>query len=289
VTVAEESVRQYPNSPIGYIDLAYARLNNNELDDALGAAEKAIDIAPLDAESFRVKAIILSEKKRDTDAEKAFELSLSLDPDNVETLRDYYTHFRHAGNYTKMEEIAFRTIEKSASSSAEDYWFLADFYRSKKEYTRSFNYLHKAYILRPGEYDLFPMMADVLIARKHIWRALFFIKKHVDRVGWNISADQLAGYPELQKKRFREALEFLRFYGGTPADFQRYLFKRSAKGLLKFSFAAIVLTIALPVYLLLGTEGLLGLVSVSLFSVGVSVVIGWLRRNARYQQEANQT
>jgi tetratricopeptide (TPR) repeat protein len=287
VTVAEESVRQYPNSPIGYIDLAYARLNDDELDGALQAAEKAIDIAPLDAESFRVKAIILSEKKCDTDAEKAFEASLSLDPDNIETLRDYYTHFRHVGNYPKMEEIAFRTIEKSASSCAEDYWFLADFYRGKKEYTRAFHYLHKSYILRPGEYDLFPMMADVLIARNHVWRALFFIKKYVDRVGWNSAADQLAGYPELQRKRFREALEFLRFYGGAPADFQRYLFKQSAKGLLKLSFVAILLTLAFPVYLLLGKEGLLGLVSVSLFSVGVSVVISWLRRNARYQQEGN--
>jgi tetratricopeptide (TPR) repeat protein len=285
VTVAEESVRQYPNSPIGYIDLAYAHLNNDEPDKALMAAEKAIDIAPLDAESFRVKAIVLSEKKCDADAEKAFESSLALDPDNVETLRDYYTHFRHVGNFIKMEKIAFRTIKKGASSCAEDYWFLADFYRSKKEYSRAFHYLHKAYVLRPGEHDLLPMMADVCIARKHVGRALLFIKQYVDRAGWDITADQLAGYHELQGKRIREALNFLRFCGGTLADFQRYLFNRSATGLLKFSLTAILFTMAFPVYLLLGKEGLLGLASVSLFSVGVSVVVSWLRKNARYQQE----
>jgi tetratricopeptide (TPR) repeat protein len=285
--VAEESVRQYPNSPIGYIDLAYARLNNNELDEALTAAEKAIDIAPLDAETFRVKAIILSEKKRDPEAEKSFERSLSLDPDNIETLRDYYTHFRHVGNFAKMEEIVFRTIKKGGSACAEDYWFLADYYRSKKEYSRAFHFLHQAFDLRPGEQDLLSMMADVLIARKHIKRALRFIKQYVDRAGWDITADQLAGYRELQKKLFIEALDFLRYCGGTPADFQRYQFKRSAIRFIKFSLAAILLAVAPPVYLMLGKEGLLGLVSVSLFSMGISVIINRFRRNARYMEEMN--
>jgi tetratricopeptide (TPR) repeat protein len=284
IGIAEESIRQYPNSPIGYIDLAYARLNNGQLDEGLGAAEKAIDIAPLDAETFRVKAILLSEKKMDADAEKTFESSLALDPDNIETLRDYYNHLHATGHFKKMEECALRAIEKGGSACIEDFWFLADFHRSQKEYAKSFHYLHRAYVQRPGEHDLIPMMADVLISRKHIGLALRFIKRYVDRAGWDVTAEQFAGYPELHKKLIGEGLNFLRFIGGSTHDFQRFLFKTTARALLRSSLVIVLCLAAFPVYLVLGKEGLWGLISVSILSLGISIVIRWFRRRIHFQQ-----
>jgi tetratricopeptide (TPR) repeat protein len=283
VTIARESIRQYPNSPIGYIDLAYALLNNDELDLALEAAEKAINISPLDAESFRVQAIILSEKGMDREAEKSFESSLSLDAENLETLRDYYNHYRTVGNFVKMEEIALRAVATNDPSCAEDYWFLADYFNEKKEYTRAFHYLHKAYILRPGENDLIPMMADVLVAKNHTLLALPLIEAYVEKEGWTPAIEQLSHYPAMRKKKVREGLDFLRFYGGSETDYHRHQFNTYTKRSISIALAVILCAISLPVYILLGKEGVIGLVSFSLFFTGTTFIIQWFRKRIRFQ------
>ncbi len=242
IETAKESIRFYPNSPIGHIDLAYTHLNNNDLDLALAAAGKALDIAPLDAESFRVKAIILSDQGKNEEAERCFETAASLDKDNIEILRDYYNHLRRCGDDTKMEEIIFKAISRNDPSCVEDYWFLTDYYKEKKEYLKALHYLHKAYKIRPGEHDLLSVLADICIATGHPRFALRFISHYVARAGWNDFMSQMAEYPELQEKSIQEGLRFFRFYGGRSTDFRRYLFLKKFR-----KFSLISLNIFMPV------------------------------------------
>ncbi|MBN1131310.1 MAG: tetratricopeptide repeat protein [Chitinispirillaceae bacterium] len=288
VTVAKESIRLFPNSPIGYIDLAYALLNNDDLDPGLEAAEKAINISPLDAESFRVKAIILSEKGMDREAEEAFESALSLDDDNLETLRDYYNHFRLTGDYVKMERIALRAVAGNDPSCVEDFWFLADYFREKKAFGRAFHFLHRAYVLRPGENDLIPMMVDVLVAKKHVRLAQPLLQSYVERAGWTPAMDQLAEYPVFRKKRWREGLDFLRFLGGSESEYRRHLFNHQAKRSISFSLMTLLAVTTIPVYVLLGKEGLIGLLSFAFFFTGVSFIVTWFRKRVRYQTATAQ-
>ncbi|MBN2036867.1 MAG: tetratricopeptide repeat protein [Chitinispirillaceae bacterium] len=282
LAIAEDTIRKYPNSPIGYVDLAYACLNSDDLDRALTSVGKALDIAPLDAESFRVQAIILSEKGDNEAAEKAFESALSLDSDNIETLRDVYHHYWQTGNFKKMEEFAFKAIAKEDPSRVEDFWFLADYYRKKKKYLKAFSFLHKAFVFRPGEHDLIPMMVDILIAKKHVRLSLKFLKQYIDLAGWNEAMEQISSYPEFRKKNLREGLDFLHYSGENAIDFHRSLFSRYINKSLTFSLVVLIPFIAVPVYLLLGNEGLIGLTAFTLVFAGFALLVYWFRKKNRF-------
>jgi tetratricopeptide (TPR) repeat protein len=276
--MAEESIKLYPNSPIGYVDLAYVYLNSGDLDKALPAAERALDIAPLDAEAFRVKAIVFSEKEKNGEAENAFEAALSLDRDNPEILRDYYHHFRQTGNYKKMEELVFKVIEMEAPSCAEDYWFLADFYKEKKDNLKSLHYLIKAYKIRPGEYDLLPMIVDILLESKHVRLSLRFLQQYVERMGWNDTMSQIAGHPQLQSPSIQESLRFLRFTGEKPSDFNRYLFMKYIKEFSAAAAGAVLVAATFPVYLLFGKMGLASMASLIIAITVTIAIINVVRR-----------
>lgn len=270
---AEKSIRLYPNSPMGHIDLAYLHLNVGAFDKALAAADKALDIAPLDAESLRVKAVILSEKGDGTGAETAFEKALSLDPDNNEILRDYYHHFRRSGDYGKMEETAARVIARDDPSCAEDYWFLADYCRERGQFLRAFQYLRKVYRIRPGEQDFLSMAADILIARGHIGFSLRFLKRYVELAGWNDVMNRIATYPQLRKGRAREALQFFRFCSSTAVEYRRYLFAEYFRRAAVVSACAILLAAVFPLSVLFGTAGLLFPAAAALAITGLTAII----------------
>ena len=87
---ANEIIRIYPNSPVGYVDLSYVYLNTNNIEKAIITASKALDVSPIDAEALRVKGIAYSEQKSYLLAEQSFKEALSLAPDNPEIMRDYY-------------------------------------------------------------------------------------------------------------------------------------------------------------------------------------------------------
>lgn len=254
IETAEELIRLYPNSPLGHIDLAYARLNNNELDKALTAAGNALDIAPLDAESFRVKAIILSDQGKNEEAEKCFETAASLDKDNIEILRDYYNHLRRRGDDAKMEEIVFKVISRNDPSCVEDYWFLTDYYKGRKEYLKALHYLRKAYKMRPGEHDLLSVVADICVTTGHPRFAIKFISHYVARAGWNDFMSQIAEYPELQGKNIQESLRFFRFYGGKSSDFRRYLFAKKIRKFSLFSLNILMPVAGFTLFLWIGSQ-----------------------------------
>jgi tetratricopeptide (TPR) repeat protein len=253
---ADESIRLYPNSPIGHVDLAYLHLNAGNLGKALASAEKALDIAPLDVESRRVKAIILSEQDDRAGAEAAFENAISLDPDNKETLRDYYHHLRRIGAHDKMEKIVARVIAPYDPSCVEEYWFLADYYKEKKEFLKAFEYLRKAYAIRPGEHEFLSLAADILLARGHAHFALRFLKRYVDIAGWNDVMDRFAVHPQLRKGPRQEALRYMRFCGSNMADFHRHVFGVYFRKTLAVAAGATLLAAAFPLTVVFGVKGL---------------------------------
>jgi tetratricopeptide (TPR) repeat protein len=287
IATAEESIKHYPNSPIGYIDLAYIHLNAGELEKALSAAEKASDISPLDGEACRVKAIIFSEKKMNAEAEKAFEAALALDPDNPEIQRDYYHHFRETGDFEKMESIVFSVIEKEKPSCMEEYWFLADYYREQQQNLKALHYINKAYKSRPAEYDLLPLIIDILIENGHTKFSLAFLRRYVKNTGWNDVMNEFESYPELGNKRIREGLRFLRYSGCHPVDFYRFVFKKYLVEFTALSLLLILLCASFPIYLIAGTRGLTIMLGGSIAMILITVLIRFfrMRQKALYRLE----
>ena len=275
---AGESINFYPNSPIGHIDLAYVYLNTGELDKAMAAAEKALAISPLDAEAHRIKAIILSDQGKNAEAEKEFKNALSLDNDNSEILRDYYNHFRMTGDYKRMEEIVSKVIVLNDPSCVEDYWFLADYYRGKKEYLKAFHYVRKAFRIRPGEFDFLSLVADILIARGHTLFSLRFLKRYTEFAGWNETMDRIASYPALRNCQLQESLRFLRFCGSRPLDYYRHIFPRYFKQMIYLAVCGVLMATAFPVSMIFGTIGLAVIVTITLSAVGVGCLINFLKK-----------
>ena len=275
---AEESVRLYPNSPIGPVDLAYLHLNAGAFDKALAAADKALDIAPLDAESRRVKALLLSELGDHAGAETAFEKALSLDPDNSDILRDYYHHLRRTGEYQKMEKVIAQVIARDDPSCVEDYWFLADYWREKGEFLKAFENLRKAYRIRPGEHEFCAMAADILIARGHAVLALRFLKRYVAHAGWNDIMDQIAAYPGLRNRKLQEDLRFLRFCSSGPSDYHRFVFAGRIRHAIAAGLCAVLSAAAFPLFVLFGTAGLLSLAAAVMTGAVIVHLVDLIRK-----------
>jgi tetratricopeptide (TPR) repeat protein len=242
---------------VGYVDLAYVYLNAERHDDALDAVNKALDAAPLDSEALRVKAIALSEKEDDAEAEQTFETALTLDPQNHEITRDYYHHLRDTGKTDRMLALVYRVIEQEKPYCVEDYWFLADYYREGGENVKAFHYLRKAYKVMPGETELIPPMVDILIDMGHLSLAVQFLNRYVQSRGWNDVMDGFAKHKMFRGKWEQEGLRFLRYRNLSPHVFREFVFNLHFK---RFLLASIILCI--PVLLALSwvffsTRGLL--------------------------------
>jgi tetratricopeptide (TPR) repeat protein len=269
VELAEETIRLYPNSPVGYVDCAYVHLNAGHYDEALAFAGKALDVSPIDAEALRVKGIANSEKQRDTEAEEAFEAALKLEPQNPEIMRDYYHHLSSIGNFNKMEKMVNRVIKLEYPYCLEDFWFLADYYRDSGENLKAFHFLHKAYTNMPGEKELIPPMLSILLDAGHVLYSVPFMMRYIDRSGWNDTINQFTRHNRLKGKWSQEGLRFLRFYGQKSPDFRKFIFLVYLEKFLLGSLAALLLPVAVLCYLL---KGYWGAVGVLLAGVGVYCV-----------------
>lgn len=269
---AAKTIEYYPNSPIGYVDMAYVKLSQNNAQEALSYAEKARAISPLEAETLRAQAIALSELKRDSEAEQAFEQALMLDGNNNEIKRDYYHHLRSIEKFERMKEVIEEVIASEYPYCVEDYWFLADFHQSQDNMVESFRYLHKAYKCMPGEHELFPPMISILLDKNHLSFSAGFLLRYASRAGWNETMDSFVTHSRLRSAAAQESLRFLRFYAEKNSDFHTYVFFYYLR---KMVFVA--LTVSLPIidgvlFFLLGWRGLVvgGALTV------VSALLYWL-------------
>jgi tetratricopeptide (TPR) repeat protein len=262
---AMEIISIYPNSPAGYVDLAYVYINTNKHQKAIETADKALDVAPLDAEALRVKGIAYSETGKNPEAEQMFKKAMSLAPDNPEILRDYYTHLRNAGNHRKMEKMVLRVIRQEYPYCIEDYWFLADYYREKEQNLKAFHYLTKAYRIMPGEKDLIPPMVEILLDMGHIYYAIPIMKQYIETKGWDDIMTELADHRKLQNKWSKEGIRFLRFYGEKVVDFRKFIF---AVYIRKFVILSFYLTSAMLLSLSYIFTGYKGLILIFIFLGG---------------------
>jgi tetratricopeptide (TPR) repeat protein len=256
-SLSRRTISKYPNSPVGYVDLAYVFLNSDRHDEAIKSVDKAIDVSPLDSEALRVKAVILSEKNEDEAAENIFQKALAMDPENPEIARDYYQHLRVAGKTDKMLELVNRVIEQEKPYCVEDYWFLADYYRETGKNTRAFHYLRKAYQSMPGETGLIPPMVDILIDMGHLSMAIPLLSRYSKDMGWNEVMDEFSRRRILRKKPEQEGMRFLRFKSQNPRVFREYAFACYLKKILLYSFAVCAPFISGLSYLLFGYKGLI--------------------------------
>jgi len=235
--IAQSIIEHYPNSTIGYIDLAYLYLNAKRYDQAVIYADKALDISPIDAEAYRIKAVAHSEQGQNTQARKVFEHALSLDPKNPELMRDYYSFMHAIGNIAIMLSTVEKVIQQQYPDCVEDFWYLATYYKQRGESSRAFHYLHKAYKCMPGDKELLPPMIEILLERGHKNLSIPFLVKYVKSHGWNDTMSYFSKDKRLQDKWMQEGMRFLLFSGNEVTEFRRLIF---AHQLSIFIFWAII-------------------------------------------------
>ncbi len=247
--LARDTITLYPNSPVGYVDLAYVHLNNGKPDLAIRVANQALDVSPIDAEALRVKGIAYSERGDNEKARSAFDEALRLEPENPEIMRDYYHHLRESEQYDVMKELVHRVIKQEQPYCMEDYWFLADFYQEQGKNLKAFHYLHLAYKCMPGEKELIPPMADIMLDRGHDAFVTPFLKRYVETKGWNDVMNELSRHRRFRGRHAQEGLRLLRFFGERPGEYRRFIFRVYAQKSLFVAgiaaFTALVLLAAL--------------------------------------------
>lgn len=265
--VARQIIETYPNSTVGYVELAYVFLHMEEIQKAITTADKALDVSPIDPEALRVKGIAYSELKDHSSAEEYFKEALSLAPDNPEIMRDYYHHLRSAEKDSEMLAMVLKVIELEHPYCTEDYWFLADYYKEKKQNVKAFHYLIKAYRSMPGEQELIPKMAEILFDSGHLYYATPILKYYIESKGWDETMKAFMKHKRLQGKWSQEGLRFLQFYGQKSIEFRKYIFSTYTKKFLKISFYLIFAFFIMAGFFFLSVKGLLITVVVFLISL----------------------
>ncbi|MBN1761270.1 MAG: tetratricopeptide repeat protein [Chitinispirillaceae bacterium] len=260
-SLAKESIRLYPNSPIGYVDLSYVHLNNNNPAEAVACADRAHDISPFDAEAFRIKGIAWTEMSEWEKGKAAFETAIGIEPDNSEILRDYYHHLRSSGDFAGMEKVVHQVIKLEYPFCVEDYWFLTDYYRESGDILKAFHYLNKAYKSMPSETELIPPMVDILLEQGHTSYAIPFLFRYVYSTGWNDTLNEFARHRRFKEKWAQEGFRFLRFQGQRPKEFRQYLFRHYMRRFLIVLITVLAVVSLFPGMLLFGTKALIATVS----------------------------
>ena len=275
--LAKRSIEYYPNSPLGYIDLAYVNLNMGNPNDAAENAEKAISVAPLDAEGYRVKAIAYSDRSDWREAEALFEKAHALDPENADILRDYYQHLRTAGKYKRMIDTIDKVIKLEHPYCSEDYWYLADYYREKKQNTKAFRYLRLAYENMPTEKELLPPMMEILLEQGHTKYTLPVFADYVRKSGWNDAVNKFSKSWQFRDRATQEGMRFLRFTGQRPMEFRKYIFNYYLYRYGLMYYTIIMIALLFPASVLLGWVGVWIVASVYSTSIAVLKVVNSLR------------
>ncbi len=254
---AKDIIRVYPNSPVGYVDLAYVYLNNNKIRQAIETADKALDVSPIDAEAMRVKGIAYSELKQYDQADRIFKNALAIAPENPEIMRDFYHHLRNAGKDKEMEELVQKVIKQEYPYCMEDFWFCADYYREKNDNLKAFHFLNKAYRCMPGEKEIIPPMAEILLDMGHASFAVPILKGYIETKGWNDIMHGLTKHKKLQGKWSQEGLRFLQFYGQKPVEFRKFIFGVYIRKFAAISLVAVMLTLLVLSYVYFDITGLI--------------------------------
>lgn len=255
-TAAREIIRIYPNSPVGYVDLSYVYLNNNNTEKAIETADKALDASPIDAEALRVKGIAYAEQNDYPQAERAFREASFLAPDNPEIMRDYYHYLRNAEKYHEMENLVLRVIKQEYPYCMEDYWFLADYFRENGQKVKAFHYLNKAYRCMPGEKDIIPPMAEILFDMGHTSFAVPILKRYIETKGWDDIMRGFTRHKRMKGKWSQEGLRFLQFYGQKPVEFRNFIFGFYVRKFFLASFYLISAAIFILSYIYFNIKGL---------------------------------
>ncbi|MBD3243693.1 MAG: tetratricopeptide repeat protein [Chitinivibrionales bacterium] len=277
--IARRTTKLYPNSPVGYVDLAYVHLNAADFTSALEQVERALSVAPLEAEAYRVKGIVLSEQEHDQEAEEAFLSALSLDKDNPEIMRDYYHHLRKVGDFRKMEQVVRSVIQKEKPYCVEDYWFLADHYWEEGKSLKAFQCLNRAHKSMPGERELLPPLITIMLDRGHISYAMPYLLGYVDRAGWDDAMKSFARHRSLQSHYARESLRFLRFHAERALRYRNRAFMHYLRRWLAYMPWVLLPPVGYLLYVLRGTSGILA-------AVGGCIVLFGLARLWTFFAEA---
>jgi tetratricopeptide (TPR) repeat protein len=255
IALAQETIRLYPNSPVGYVDCSYTYLDSGDIAKSIEYANKALDVAPIDGEALHVKAIAYAEQKNNEEAKKAFEAALRSEPHNPEIMRDYYQFLKTSGDFKHMELLINRVIKQEYPYCIDDYWFLADYHREKKENLKAFHYLHKAYAGMPGNKDIIPPMIDIMLESGHIALTGPLLFRYAEHSGWDSIMEEVSRHKKLRSRRAQEGLRFLRYYSQNKARFRNYLFVRYLQKYLIWASCLIFPPILCFLYLVTGITG----------------------------------
>jgi tetratricopeptide (TPR) repeat protein len=172
-----------------------------------------------------VKAIACSERGDSEAADELFEKAILLDRDNVDIMRDYYRHLRVTGRHDEMIDVINRVIKIDSPYCAEDYCFMADYYRDKKQNAKAFSYLRLAHDSVPSEKALLPPMIEILLEQGHTRYSLPIFATYVQKSGWTETINGFMARKQFRGSRMQEGMRFLRFTGQRPTEFRKYVFR----------------------------------------------------------------
>ncbi len=258
---ARKIVACYPNSPVGYVDLAYVLLNQDRADEALAEVDKALAVAPIEAEAYRVRGIVLSEKGRDSEATEAFESALSMEPENAEIMRDYYHHLRKTGETKAMEHMVRAVIRAERPYCVEDYWFLADHYWEQGKALRAFQCLNRAHKSLPSENELLPPLITIMLDRGHTSYAMPYLLGYAQRAGWDDTMREFVRHRRLRGPMARESMRFLRFYAERTERYREHAFRHYALKWVQYGAIALAAPSGFVLYGVSGPRGALAAVA----------------------------
>jgi hypothetical protein len=168
-----------------------------------------------------------------------------------------------------MIKVIEKVIKLEYPYCTEDYWFIADYYREKKQNVKAFRYLRLAYKSMPTEKELLPPMIEILLEQGHTKYSLPIFANYVQRSGWT---DAMSGFmmnKQFKDRHTQEGMRFLRFTGQRPMEFRTFIFKHY---FLRFGFMYYTILVAsflLPASILFGWRGIGWVAAAYAASLGV--------------------
>lgn len=135
VAAFQQATQSVPDDDIAWVNLAQASLNNNQLEEAKAAAEKALDISPHDAQASNLIGLYWINKGDAAKAKSQFELALKRESnnpsawyylaviarntgDNQTALNNLNKAIQLAPNFKPAYELAAQVYEATGNASA---------------------------------------------------------------------------------------------------------------------------------------------------------------------------
>ena len=108
----------------------------------------------------------------------------------------------------------------------------------------------------PGEKDIIPPMAEILLDMGHTSFAVPILKRYIETRGWDRIMRGFTRHKRMKGKWSQEGLRFLQFYGQKPVEFRNFIFGFYVRRFLLASFYILSVAVFILSYIYFNIKGL---------------------------------